>query len=90
MPTSNADDEEIERIYEELNNLIDQTKSEDNVIIIGDMNATVGEGRDESIVGEFGLGNRNERGTRLIEFCARNNMIISNTHFKHHKRRRYT
>uniref|UniRef100_A0A8D8XEA4 Craniofacial development protein 2 n=1 Tax=Cacopsylla melanoneura TaxID=428564 RepID=A0A8D8XEA4_9HEMI len=90
MPTTNAVDEEIERMYEDLNNLIDQTKAEDNLIVMGDMNATVGEEREGTIVGQYGLGDRNERGRRLIEFCARNKLVISNTHFKHHKRRRYT
>ncbi|KAI5718650.1 hypothetical protein M8J77_024598 [Diaphorina citri] len=90
MPTSNAEDEEIERMYEEINDLIDKTRAEDNVIIMGDMNATVGEGRDGIAVGEFGLGVRNERGDMLVEFCTRNNLIITNTQFNHHKRRRYT
>lgn len=77
----------IERMYEEINDLIDKTRAEDNVIIMGDMNATVGEGRDGIAVGEFGLGVRNERGDMLVEFCTRNNLIITNTQFNHHKRR---
>ena len=90
MPTTNDNDEEIERIYEELNDMIDGTLAEDNVIVIGDMNATVGEGAEGATVGKYGLGKRNERGTRLIEFCTRNKLVITNTLFNHHKRRRYT
>ena len=36
---------------------------------MGDMNAKVGEGRFENVVGEYGLGQRNERGERFIEWC---------------------
>lgn len=90
MPTTNADDDEIERVYEDLNSLIDQTKAEDNLIVLGDMNATVGEGKDGTIAGQYGLGSRNDRGRRLIEFCARNKLVLTNTYFKHHKRQRYT
>ncbi|VVC44948.1 Endonuclease/exonuclease/phosphatase [Cinara cedri] len=64
------------------------TKAEDNVIVMGDMNATVGEGKELAIVGQFGLGTRNDRGRILIEFCTRNDLIITNTHFQQHKRRK--
>lgn len=64
MPTTNADDNEIKKkkIYEDLNKLIDQTKTEDNRIVMGDVNATVGEGKEGAIVGQFELGTRNDRG----------------------------
>lgn len=32
----------------------------------------------------------NDRGDRLLEFCAKHKLIITNTCFNHHKRRRYT
>uniref|UniRef100_A0A8D8Z0H2 Craniofacial development protein 2 n=1 Tax=Cacopsylla melanoneura TaxID=428564 RepID=A0A8D8Z0H2_9HEMI len=90
MPTSGAPDEEIEKIYDEVNKLIDTTKADDNIIILGDMNAIVGEGREGTTVGQYGHGRRNERGNQLIEFCTRNNLVITNTLFMHHKRRRHT
>ena len=54
------------------------------------MNAVVGEGRDEIEVGKFGLGKRNARGERLVEFCKTNKLMITNTWFEQAKRRRYT
>ena len=56
---------------------------------MGDWNGVVGQGIDGEEVGEFGLGNRNERGQKLVDFCKRNNLCITNTIFQHHKRRRY-
>ena len=38
----------------------------------------------------FGLGERNERGDQLVQFCSRNDLLIMNTIFKLHARRMYT
>ena len=40
--------------------------------------------------GKFGLGDQNERGADLLEFCQSNNLIIANTLFEHHPRHLYT
>lgn len=61
MPTSNEEDEEINRLYDELNNLIDKSKGEDNVIVLGYMNANIGEEKKGTIVGQYGLGVKNEQ-----------------------------
>ncbi|XP_068085627.1 craniofacial development protein 2-like, partial [Anabrus simplex] len=89
-PTSSADDEEIERIYEEIEDLIQYVKGDENLIVMGDWNTVVGQGREDNTVGEFGLGQRNERGSRLVEFCTDHNLVLANIWFKHHKRRLYT
>ena len=36
---------------------------------MGDFNSKVGDERYQNIVGMHGLGRRNERGERLIQFC---------------------
>jgi len=61
-----------------------------NVMVLGDWNAVVGESPEDDCVGKFGLGSRNDRGQKLVEFCKRNRMMITNTWFKHEKQRRYT
>ena len=90
MPTGAYEDEEVEEVYDEIEKLINMTKGKENLIILGDWNAAVGEGAEAKTVGKFGLGNRNERGERLVEFCAQHNMVIANTLFQHHQRRQYT
>lgn len=80
MPTSEDEENEVERIYEELNDLIKTVKGEENLIILGNFNATVGEGQENNTVGKYDLGTRNPRGEMLLEFCVRNNLIITNTH----------
>ena len=57
---------------------------------MGDWNASIGKGRVDRVVGDHGLGTRNERGERLIEFCKERKLVIANTWFKHHKRKLYT
>ncbi|KAL4125923.1 hypothetical protein QTP88_010160 [Uroleucon formosanum] len=91
MPTSNSNDSQVEEVYEQIEKAIDTIKGEENLIIMGDWNAIVEEGKGErNIMGKYGLGKRNERGDRLVEFCAKHDLIITNTCFDHHPRRRYT
>ena len=41
-------------------------------------------------IGKFGLGRRNERGEKLVEFCKRRKLMVSNTWFEQPKRIIYT
>ena len=90
MPTSSADDEEVEKIYEEIEDVLQYVKGDENLIVMGDWNAVVGKGREGKAVGEHGLGERKERGSRLVEFCTEHNLVLTNTWFKNHERRLYT
>ena len=56
------------------------THKKDVLFNIGDWNAKVGS--QETIIGKFGLGVRNEAGQRLIEFCQENALVIANTFFQ--------
>ena len=68
-PTSNAEEAEAERFYEDLQDLLELTPQKDVLFIIGDWNAKVGCQETPGVTGKFGLGMRNEVGQRLIEFC---------------------
>ena len=85
-PISNAEETEVERFYEDLQDLLELTPKKDVLFIIGDWNAKVG----SQETGKFGLGIQNEAGQRLIEFCQENALVIANTFFKQHERRLYT
>ncbi|KAL4718768.1 hypothetical protein ACJJTC_016247 [Scirpophaga incertulas] len=54
-PTAESDDQEIEQFYEGVNEVLKSVKSQEIVIVMGDLNAKVGEGEVEDIVGKFGL-----------------------------------
>ena len=85
--TSNAEEAEVERFYEDLQNLLELTPKKDVLFIIGDWNAKVGSQETPGVTGKFGLGVWNEAGQRLIEFCQDNTLVIANTLFQQHKRR---
>ena len=58
--------------------------------VIGDWIAKVGQDGTNGTTGRFGLGERNERGDQLVEFCSRNDLQIMNNFFKLHARGLYT
>ena len=89
-PTSNAEEAEIERFYEDLQDLLELIPKKDIIFIIGDWNAKVGSQEIPGVTGQFGLGVQNEAGQRLIEFCQENALVIANTLFQQHKSRLYT
>ena len=45
MPTSGYEDEEVEEVYEQLDEVMENVKKNENLIILGDWNAVVGEGQ---------------------------------------------
>ena len=89
-PTSTAEEEEVEQFYEDLDKAMKCLKSQDIKIVMGDFNAKVGSERVENIIGPWGIGEENERGERLIEWCKENGFMISNTWYQNHPRRQWT
>ena len=65
-----------------------RTPKKDVLFIIGDWNAKVGSQEIPGVTGKFGPGIWNEAGQRLIQFCQENTLVIANTLFQQHKRRR--
>ena len=80
-PTTNAEDAEINQFYEELEDHLEVTPKKDVLFITGDGNAKVGSQDIPGITGKFGLGEQNEAGERLTEFCQENALVIENTLF---------
>ena len=89
-PTSNAEEAEVERFYEDLQDLLELTPKKDVLFIIWDWNVKVGSQETPGITGKFSLGMQNDAGQRLIEFCQENALVIANTLLQQHKRRLYT
>ena len=75
-PTSNAEEAEVERFYEDLQDLLELTPKKEVLFIIGDWNAKVGSQELHGVTRKFGLGVQNEAGQRLIGFCQENALVI--------------
>ena len=79
-----AEEAEVEWFYEDLQELLELTPEKDVLFIIGDWNAKVGSQEIPRVMGKFNLGVQNEAGQRLIEFCQKNVLVITNTLFQQH------
>ena len=86
-PISNAEEEEFECFYEDLQDLLELTPRKDVLFIIGDWNTKVVNQEIPGVTGKFGLGVQSEAEQRLIEFCQENILVIANTLFQQHKKR---
>ena len=80
-PTSNAEEAELERFYEDLQDLVELTPKKDVLFIIGDWNAKVGSQETPGETVKFGLGVHSEAGKRLLESCQGKALVIANTLF---------
>ena len=74
-PTADADESVLEMFYETLDNLYKNCKSQEINILLGDFNAKVGSRKQGKTVGPHGLGTRNERGERLVDWCEEKNCL---------------
>ena len=77
---------EVERFYEDLQDLLALTPKKYVLFIIRDWNAKVGSQEIPGITGKFGIGVQSEAGQMLKEFCQENALGIANTFFQQHKR----
>lgn len=83
-PTLKSSEESKDTFYQQLSEAIQKVPTGDRLILLGDFNARVGRDRScwPDCLGEFGVGNQNENGQRLLEFCSRNQLCVTNTYFK--------
>ena len=71
-PTHESTDDEKDDFYDQLQAAFDTCNRHDVVIIMEDLNAKVGDDNKdiEEIMGKHGLGNINDNGKRLCDFCS--------------------
>ena len=80
-PTTNAEEAEVDRFCEDLQDLLGLTPKKDVLFIIRDWNAKVGSQEIPEITDKFDFGVQNEAGQNLREFCQENTLVIANTLF---------
>jgi len=84
-PTQDNSEEDKDQFYEQLQTVINTVSKHDIKLVIGDFNAKVGEGKTglEELVGKHGVGVRSDNGSRLVDYCDYNNLVITGTCFPH-------
>ena len=85
VPTNEANVEDKDNFYEQLQTVVDSVHKHDILLVMGDLNAKVGEDNEgyENIIGSHGVGERNDKGERLVDFCGLNNLVITGIIFLH-------
>lgn len=84
-PTMTHPEEEREAFYSSLREVIHSVPSNDKLLLLGDFNARVGSNKHAwpRVLGSHGYGKENSNGLMLLSLCAEENLVITNTVFKH-------
>ena len=91
-PTSDSSDEELEMFYEQLDEGQKIARTRDLCIVCGDFNAKIGSNNEgwDHVMGKYGIGERNERGDRLLQFAQEKGLYVANTKYPSKESRKST
>ena len=89
-PGSEKSEEEREAFWNELADCVDDLSRRNYVIVLGDLNARVGVGELEGVVGKYGVPGVNDSGERLIDMCVEKELAVGNSFFRKRKINKYT
>ncbi|CAG9128775.1 unnamed protein product [Plutella xylostella] len=83
-PTLASKSDVIDSFYDELRLLMESIRSSDKIIVLGDFNARIGSNSTDwsDCIGAHGIGNMNDNGQRLLEFCTSHGLCATNTFFQ--------
>ncbi|KAK2913101.1 hypothetical protein Q8A73_007214 [Channa argus] len=84
--------EEKEKFWSELDEVMQSISRGERVVIGADFNGHVGEGNrgDETVMGRFGVQDRNAEGQMVVDFAKRMEMAVVNTFFQKRQEHRVT
>jgi hypothetical protein len=71
-----------EEFWETLSECVNGFEQIERIIVLGDMNAQVGDLELEEVIGEFGVPGVNWAGRRMVRFCTEAGLIAGSTWFK--------
>ncbi|XP_051657480.1 craniofacial development protein 2-like [Manacus candei] len=83
-PTLQVDPAEKDKFWTDLCRLTQKIPADDKIIILGDFNTRVGKNFEawKGILSKHGIRNCNNNGRLLLEFCAEQQLTITNTIFQ--------
>jgi hypothetical protein len=90
-PMTAYDDEDIELFYEDISNAMEEHKNR-LILVIRDFNAKLGRklNKEETKIGDFGYGQRNDRGATLMNYLEEKHLYAMNSFYKKKPQRKWT
>ena len=89
-PGCERSEEGRDEFWNELTRCVDGLSTRHYVVVLGDLNARVGDGELEGVVGKYGVSGENESGERLLNVCVEQELAIGNSFFKKKGINKYT
>ena len=89
-PGSERTEEERNEFWNDLTNCVEDLSRRNCVIVLGDLNARVGDREVEGVVGKFGVPGENVSGEKLLEMCVERELVIGNSMFRKKRINKYT
>ena len=89
-PGCERSEEERDEFWNELTRCVDGLSTRNYVVVLGDLNARVGDGEVEDVVGNYGVPRENESGESLLDMCVEQELAIGNSFFKKKGINKYT
>ena len=89
-PGSEKSEEDRDEFWENLNECVKTCKVNEDLFVLGDLNARVGNSNDGKVIGNWGVPAVNVSGQSMYEFCVENEMMIGNTWFRKKRIHKYT
>ena len=72
-------EEERDEFWNDLSRCVDGLSTRNYVVMLGNLNARVGDGEVEGVVGKYGVPGENESGERLLDMCVEQELVIGNS-----------
>ena len=85
-PSSKSMADDSDKFYADLQVTVDQVQKGDMLLIIGDLNARLGDQEHlttPQCVGSFTTDVQNANWVKLLDFCMLNDLVVTNTFFQH-------
>ena len=85
-PSSKRIIDDSDKFYADLQGTVNQVQKGDMLLIIGDLNARLGDQEHltaPQCIGSFTTDAQNANGVKLLGFCMLNDLVITNTFFQH-------
>ena len=89
-PGMERSENEREVFWESLNECLSTFDDNERIVVLGDLNAKVGDRVVEGVIGKYGVPGVNENGERLVEVCIERRLSVGNTWFQKRMIQKYT